>query len=263
MLHPALETVLFLKIARNNICESIKRSDIEEKEELVSYIQNEASDYEVMHVTVLGEMPEEKFDPVLEEEVWDLFRKEIVAEFNNLVIEEGYDPEDINRMIFEMGPVSELGLSSAKPIMEFQRNNGTYDKIVSEGIGDSIGRGFRKMTGRSTMKDKAYYATQDAKKKYAAAKKKFDTYSSDAKKKISDKAAAAKAAASKGVETAKQKGADATAAAKQKYASLSPNQQKALKYGAAGAAGAAAAYGAYKLYKKFRGKKDKDKKDKK
>lgn len=123
MLHPVLETLFLLKIARNYVTESIIKSKVEEKQELVNYIQNEASDYEVMHLVTLGEMPEEKFDAAAEEEVWNIFKECIVMNTNYL--SEYVTREDIMTMVYEMGPVSELGYSSASPILEFAKANGS------------------------------------------------------------------------------------------------------------------------------------------
>ncbi len=123
MLHPVLESLFFLKVARGYISESIKNSEVEEKPELIKYIQNEASDYEVMHLVLLGEMPEEKFNSVVEHEVWQLFREAIIM--NTDILKEDVSEQDIMTMIYEMGPVSELGYSSAAPILEFARSNGT------------------------------------------------------------------------------------------------------------------------------------------
>jgi len=122
MLHPVLETLFFLKVARNNICESIKNSNVKEKQELTDYIQNEASDYEVMHLITLGEMPENKFDAVAEQEVWDIFKESIIMNTDQL--REDVSQEDIMTVIYEMGPVSEMGYSSAAPILEFSRATG-------------------------------------------------------------------------------------------------------------------------------------------
>ena len=91
MLHPVIESLLFLRLARNSICESIDQTDLQQKEELKSYIQNEATDYEVMHFITLGELPEDKFNKVNEQHVWDLFQRDMVKAYDYLTVEEGYD----------------------------------------------------------------------------------------------------------------------------------------------------------------------------
>lgn len=123
MLHPVLESLFLLKVARGYVSESIMSSELEEKQDLVNYIQNEASDYEVMHLVILGEMPEEKYNTVAEAEVWSLFKENVIL--NAETLKEDMLEEDIMTIVYEMGPVSDLGYSSAAPILEFTKANGS------------------------------------------------------------------------------------------------------------------------------------------
>lgn len=125
MLHPILETLFFLKVARESVCESIKGSEVKNKADLVNYIQNEASDYEIMHLLTVGEMPEEKFNVQRENEVWAIFKEAVIL--NAASLSEDMRKEDIMNIVYEMGPVSEFGYSSAAPILEFDRANGRLD----------------------------------------------------------------------------------------------------------------------------------------
>jgi len=122
MLHPILETLFFLKVARESVCGSIRSSRVENKTALINYIQNEASDYEVMHLVTLGEMPKEKFNYAAEQKVWELFKQTIIMNTESLKKE--IRTSDIMNIVYEMGPVSQLGYSSAAPILEFDRANG-------------------------------------------------------------------------------------------------------------------------------------------
>jgi len=133
MLHPTLESLFFLKLARTDVVESVEISDIEEKTELINYIQNEASDYEIMHLLTLGEMPENKFDNDNEQMVWEIFKRVLVQEFHTFDEE---IQESINDIIFEMGPVSGMGYSSAAPILELAKENGTLsNEFLNEKFG--------------------------------------------------------------------------------------------------------------------------------
>ncbi len=135
MLHPTLESLFFLKLARTDVVESVEISDIEEKTELINYIQNEASDYEIMHLLTLGEMPENKFDNDNEQMVWEIFKRVLVQEFHTFDEE---IQESINDIIFEMGPVSGMGYSSAAPILELAKENGTLsNEYLNEKFGVS------------------------------------------------------------------------------------------------------------------------------
>lgn len=226
MLHPVIESLLFLKLARNSVCESIDNSSVEEKVELKDYIQNEASDYEVIHLVTLGEMPENKFDNEAEKIVWECFRKDMVKAYDYLTIEEGYNEEDVDRIIFEMGPVTELGLSSALPIMELHQHNGFFKEVIKESISDNMA----------------------AKKKSMMKKWKFNS----AKRRVKGFVGAASTG-----DKIKTGAEDIAMKAGDKMKNMTQGQ----KTGAGAAAlGAGAAYLAYKAYKKRKAEKEKKKK---
>jgi len=219
MLHPVIESLLFLKLARQSICESIDNSSIEEKVELKDYIQNEASDYEVIHLVTLGEMPENKFDDISEQIVWECFRKDMVKAYDYFSIEEGYDEEDIDRIIFEIGPISEYGLSSAQPIMELHQHTGFFEESI-----------FKKDTISDKFKDK---------KKDMIRKWKINS----AKRRV--KGAVGMASTGEKIATgAENLGKQAV----KSYKGMSPGAKGA----GAAAVGAGAAYLAYKAWKKKR-----------
>ena len=153
MLHSINDSLTFLAISRMAICEAIDQSDVAEKESLKNYITNEASDYEVMHLMVLDEMPEEKFNSQDEAVVWEVFRRNLIR---NLDIFTEDEAEVVDQLLFELGPVYEYGLSSAKPIMEHQAKTGMLDeKKLFKSLGDiKPGDTHRKKpTGAYTKKD--------------------------------------------------------------------------------------------------------------
>ena len=238
MLHPVLESLFLLKVARGYVSESIMSSDIEEKQELVNYIQNEASDYEVMHLVTMGEMPEDKFDSYTEAEVWNFFKKGVVMEFNNLI--EDVLAEDLMTIIFETGPVSDLGYSSAAPILEFHKAQGLLSNVyLTEG---RDGGKFGGITpyNRDDRKEIAILKKQGqikAARKLAKEKGMSDTYTDTGKPNDG-----------KTIGQRIKPVVDATKTAVSNH----PKSTGAV----AGAAGVAGLFGLYKLYKYYKSKKD-------
>lgn len=226
MLHPILESLFFLKVARESVCNSINVSEIEDKDGLMNYVQNEASDFEIMHLITLGEMPEEKFNVQQEQEVWDIFRQTIVM--NTESLKEDVDPSDIMNIVYEMGPVAHLGYSSAAPILEFDRANGRLEiGFLNERI-DKTGE---------TAKDKvrnAYYDGKEVGRQTAKKIKKavVDTYTttkpSSGTGSVSDEATGGKKSLDVG---------------------------KIGAHAGTAAVGAAGLYGLYKMYKSWKAKK--------
>jgi gas vesicle protein len=94
------DSLLFLKIGRNTICEVYRNK------ELNYFIQNEASDYQVMNVIVHGIIPIEKYNLPKEKQLWEQFQDLIYENNNNLY-----------KLIVEMGPISQYNLSSSKPFL--------------------------------------------------------------------------------------------------------------------------------------------------
>lgn len=270
MLHTIVDSIIFLSIARDTICEMVEMSGQEKTDELKYYIQNEASDYEIMSLLIFGEMDENKFDPEKEQLVWQEFRKEMVRNFSTL--SEHIEEKSINDLIFELGPVSHLGYSSAKPILENCRKNGMFTQQYVNEIGwDPLGKPGSKKPDKSKdkkeLKDKAkeigttlkatakdvgkagkYVGTalgssiadEQLRKQHAAQKQKDVELK---KKMASNKAARDKYLADK--------------AAKEKKDKQIELGKKVVKGAGAAAVAAAVGYGAYKLYQKYKANKPK------
>ena len=249
MLHPVIESLLFLKLARNSICESIDTSKVGKKNELKEYIQNEASDYEIIHLITLGEMPEEKFNDVLESYVWDLYKKDIVRSYDYLTITEGFNEEDVDNIIFEMGPISGYGLSSAKPIMELHQHNGYFEKVLKENFSD-IKKKFSNVGKELGNKYNDTKKRMDNKIKQKEAEIGVKWAANSAKRRI--KGAFGKASPIEKAENLAGKGL-------QKWQKMSPEEQgesKGIAKGVGGAGLAAAGgYLAYKAYKALKKRK--------
>ncbi len=122
-----LDSLTFLSIARNVIRDSIDFSDIKEKKDLKYFITNEASDYQIMSLLIDETLPENKYDVIAESELWDRFKRSVTRNYKNL--SESLNSNILENIIFEIGPVSNLGLSSMKPILEFQMNEGFLDNL--------------------------------------------------------------------------------------------------------------------------------------
>jgi len=268
MLHPTLETLFFLKIARNQVCESINDSDVDSKQELTSYIQNEASDYEVMHLITLGEMPEQKFDSGNELAVWEMFRRGIVENLD--IIGETCRPADINTLIFEMGPVSDLGLSSAAPILEFARENGQLDPdALNEGSWEDDARKKNKAKRAQSAEVASWKKTSKSMKKaqHTSNLNSSPEYREKMRRQDSKKQLAGISADNAKKDWQKspqgqlfkmnQTDRTNTAAYKEKMKKREALKGKAIqggKYAGAAALGAAGIYGLYKAYKAWKAK---------
>jgi hypothetical protein len=101
------DSLLFLKICRDTICETSSNK------ELNYFIQNEASDYQIINIIVNNEIPEKKYDIVDEHKIWEHFQDLIYENHNHLY-----------KLVVEMGPVFEYGLSSSKVILNFLKETG-------------------------------------------------------------------------------------------------------------------------------------------
>jgi len=106
------DSLVFLSCARSTLKEFVQASNLDGSEDLANYLTNEASDYEIMYSLVHEELPTKKFDPVGEQKIF--------REFNKLT---GFT---------QFTPISELGLSSAKPILEFQMASNSVMSLIRE-----------------------------------------------------------------------------------------------------------------------------------
>lgn len=125
MLQSVRESIIFLAYARNAICEMVEfleEADDDRKKELTNYIQNEASDYEIIHLLVTEDIPEEKYDIVEEEALWEIFRRSIVHDLP--LLSEYIDLEVLETVIFDLGSVTALSLSSAAPLRKARADEG-------------------------------------------------------------------------------------------------------------------------------------------
>lgn len=274
MTHPALNSLLFLNMVRREICESIDSSSVDHKEKLKSVIMNEASDYEILHLMTIGQFPKERYDPIIENILWDSFKRGIVKSYDKLV--EKIEPQYLDELIFEIGPVYQYGMSSSNPLIEHQTVHGMMsneylnemDSYLSELHPDvkKTWEAGKKAVGTATDFYKKNYrdwkSNQDAmNKKYKQMKadqarrgaKSHEDVKLSIKKKESDQQRRQRAIDAN-VGTIKSQ------STKEKVADfLKKNKTKLGVAGAVGL-GAAGLYGAYKLYKKKKAEKEAAKK---
>jgi hypothetical protein len=136
MKHP-LNSLLFLTMARKSICE-IFDGESDDTNEVKKFITNEASDYQIISILTTGDIPLE--ESTFEDEIimWESFKRWVVTRSATLTeIFDYISPEIMESVIeditFEMGPVSDLFLSSAAPILEFHTESGYLQEVLAEG----------------------------------------------------------------------------------------------------------------------------------
>jgi len=114
------DSILFLTTARSILADNINESKMENKTELVEFIINEASDYEIMSVLVTNEMPKEKYNIQKEMQLFSILKEQILNSSN--VLMEAMGSKVFKEFILEIGPVYPH-LSTAKPLLEFYMNS--------------------------------------------------------------------------------------------------------------------------------------------
>lgn len=123
------DSILFLTSCRLAIKESVLiNEDMEEytKDGLVDFVMNEASDYQIMSIVVNDEYVEDKYDAIAEMELFDQYKEMVVeniSEFSAVV-----QAEDLKSLLYEVGPISQAGISTAAPILEFLYESGQLNE---------------------------------------------------------------------------------------------------------------------------------------
>ena len=127
-------TMSFLLIARQSLVEAIRVSKIKvNSSEAISYIMNEASDYEIMNLLVNQKIPKYKYDNIKENELWKKYKKQVN------VYEKVLSNKTINS-IMEMGPIVQYGISTCGPILETLEITGQLNRIIREDARDDYNR---------------------------------------------------------------------------------------------------------------------------
>jgi len=116
------DSILFLMSARNALEETVKLSDVMDNNEIdqsVGYIQNEASDLQII---------EEKYDSELEEAYFELYKDFVLENFSEL--SESINSDSLKSIVYETGPISDYGLSSNRTIMEHMHITGVSNMLM-------------------------------------------------------------------------------------------------------------------------------------
>lgn len=137
------DSILFLTSCRLAIKETVMtNADLEQEDryELANFVMNEASDYQVMNIVVNDEFVEEKYSLEDEINLFDQYREMVVDniyEFAGVM-----ESEDLHTILYEIGPVSQHGISTAVPILEFLYESGVIqEKTKKERMRDLYASG--------------------------------------------------------------------------------------------------------------------------
>ena len=152
------DSILFLTSCRLAIKESVLVSEdinAEDKYGLVDFVMNEASDYQIMNIIVNDEFVEEKYNADLEVDLFDQYKAMVVdniSEFSAVL-----ESEDLKSVLYEIGPISQEGLSSAAPILDFLHETGVLaERRKKTGVVKGIKSGMR---GAKSLKKGGAYAS--------------------------------------------------------------------------------------------------------
>ena len=119
------DSILFLTSCRLAIKESVivnEEIDRNEKYGLVDFVMNEASDYQIMNIVVNDEYVEERYNALSELDLFDQYKEMMVENIDDFsaVVE----AKDLKSLLYEIGPISQEGLSTATPVLEFLHGSG-------------------------------------------------------------------------------------------------------------------------------------------
>lgn len=118
-------SLLFMKCIRETIVDIVEENKDENINELKNYINNELSDYQVLHSLITGKLPDNKYNIFKEMELID-FCKETISEskvFDNM------DKDGFTSFIENVNNPSLFGIDSRKNIMEFFLNEAKETRI--------------------------------------------------------------------------------------------------------------------------------------
>jgi len=267
------DSILFLTSCRLAIKESVMVNEELEKYTklgLVDFVMNEATDYQVMSIVVNDEFIEEKYDAFDELNLFDQYKEMVVdniSEFSSVM-----GSEDLKSILYEIGPISQEGLSTATPILEFLYESGVlYEKgKMSDWVKAAKEKASKGKVAAGKVKDKASDIAFDAQVKSRALKKRMGYKAQKTGKAIKGAASSAKEKVISAKDAAKQKASDVAFDAKAKARALKksiPHKTRSMartggekvqaamgtKAGKAGAIALAAAaiYAGVKVYQRF------------
>lgn len=121
----------FFSICRENLVSIIKEIETlteSEKKDVITFLENYATDYEILSLTINNKLPKERSNIIKEQKLIQKYKNNIMENYDvlNKVIKEDY----LNEFILEFDSVMPYGLSSAKPIMEFNKLSGIMNENI-------------------------------------------------------------------------------------------------------------------------------------
>jgi hypothetical protein len=127
------ESALFLLAARSTLSEVVNASKSQNKKDLVEFIHNEASDFEIMSLLTLGVLPKVKYSAFGERLLFSRLKEQVMRNFSTVV--EHIGESTINTFLHEVDSVYPR-FSTQKPIMEFYasvQEQGSLEKFLGGG----------------------------------------------------------------------------------------------------------------------------------
>lgn len=113
------DSILFLLTSRKTISDFIvSESNLNDVDKVLAknFIMNEASDYEIMSILMRSQLPDEKYDQLKENNLFDSLQ--IFISLNEDRLSTSIN-DNAMQSILEIDSVSQYGLSSSVPILEF------------------------------------------------------------------------------------------------------------------------------------------------
>lgn len=113
------DSILFLSCARQALKEQVLKSKLEETKKIAfsEFLVNEATDYEIMSLLVDNKLPEQKYNEEAEIQLFAEFKHMVIENYSDL--SKTIDKGGLVSVIYEVGPISIHGYSTAAPILEF------------------------------------------------------------------------------------------------------------------------------------------------
>jgi len=173
------DSVLFLLSARSALANVVEASSVEKREELISFIHNEASDYEIMHLLLKGSFPKHKYNTVSEMLLFSNLKE-------SMLINKDFIIEAVGQELFDnvLNEVDSLygQTSTARSILEVDM---TKDKelamafMINESVNllkDNVPI-VEMSTDTNSISESVRIAKEKAQHKYNIAKEKLSTLS--------------------------------------------------------------------------------------
>lgn len=110
------ESALFLLAARSTLSEIVNQSSSKSKRDLVEFIQNEASDFEIMSLLMIGQLPPVKYSVIGEKILFSKLKEGVLRNFSK--ISETVGETTLNTFIHEVDSVYPK-FSTQKTVLEF------------------------------------------------------------------------------------------------------------------------------------------------